>query len=289
LCRRLKHDPKTMNIPVIFLTAKAEVEDEKMGLELGAVDYITKPISPPLVMARVKNHLALKIMADFLREKNVELSKAKTLSERLLLNVLPHSIAERLKECHDVIADYFPEVTVLFADIVGFTRFAISARPADLVILLNEIFTDFDNIADNRGLEKIKTIGDAYMAASGLPVSATDHAARAAHMALDMIDALARFNMRSNHHFQMRIGINSGAVVAGVIGKRKFTYDLWGDTVNTASRMESQGVAGRIQVTEATRRRLIGSFLFDERGIIDVEDVGEMPTWFLIGRRGMTC
>jgi class 3 adenylate cyclase len=106
-------------------------------------------------------------------------------------------------------------------------------------------------------------------------------------MALDMIDALARFNKRSNYHFQMRIGINSGAVVAGVIGKRKFTYDLWGDTVNTASRMESQGVAGRIQVTEATRRRLIGSFLFEERGIIDVEDVGAMPTWFLIGRTGM--
>lgn len=204
----------------------------------------------------------------------------------MLLNVLPRSIAERLKGSPDVIADNFPEVTVLFADIVGFTRFSAGVSPAELVVLLNAIFTDFDNIDDDRGLEKIKPIGDAYMAAAGVPVLATDHAVRAAHMALDMIDALALFNKHSNSRFQMLIGINSGTVVAGVIGKRKFTYDLWGDTVNTASGMESHGVAGCILMTEAAGRRQSGSLLCAERGIIDVKGVGAMPTWFLIGRTG---
>ena len=215
-------------------------------------------------------------------------------SERLLLNLLPYAIAERLKACQnlaadsfmEVIADSFPEVTVLFADIVEFTRFSEGMSPERLVAVLNEVFTDFDSIADNRGLEKIKTIGDAYMAAAGLPVPAADHAVRAAHMALDMIDALARFNERSGYSLQLRIGINSGAVVAGVIGKRKFIYDLWGDAVNIASRMESHGVAGRVQVTEATRQRLREPFLFEERGTIDAKGKGKLHTWFLVGRNG---
>jgi adenylate cyclase len=213
-------------------------------------------------------------------------------SERLLLNVLPYPIAERLKARPDLIADSFPEViadsfqeaTVLFADIVEFTRFSAGMSPERLVAMLNEIFTDFDSIADQRGLEKIKTIGDAYMAATGLPVAAADHAARAAHMALDMMDALAHFNARNGYHLQLRIGINSGAVVAGVIGKRKFIYDLWSDAVNTASRMESHGVAGRVQVTDATRQRLSEPFLLEERGIIKAKGIGELRTWFLAGR-----
>jgi class 3 adenylate cyclase len=214
------------------------------------------------------------------------------LSERLLLNVLPRAIAERLKgrreeianSFPEVIADSFPEVTVVFADIVGFTKFSAGVSPERLVVLLNEIFTDYDTIADLRGLEKIKSIGDAYMAAAGLPVPVDDHAVRAAHMALDMLDALARFNERSGYNLQIRIGINSGAVVAGVIGKRKFIYDLWGAAVNTASRMESHGVAGRVQISEATRARLGEPFLFEERGAVDVKGMGELRTWFLTGR-----
>jgi len=157
-------------------------------------------------------------------------------------------------------------------------------NPEKLVVLLNEIFTDFDRIADNRGLEKIKTIGDSYMAVAGIPVPAADHVARAAHMALDMMDALSAFNERNGFTLQMRIGIDTGAVVAGVIGKRKFIYDLWGNTVNTASRMESHGVAGRIQITDATRQRLGGQFLMEERGVIEVKDIGKMHTWYLTGR-----
>lgn len=213
-------------------------------------------------------------------------------SERLLLNLLPYPIAERLKarpeliadSIPEVIADSFSEVTVLFADIVAFTRFSSGMSPERLVGVLNEIFTEFDTIADQRGLEKIKTIGDAYMAAAGLPEPAADHAARAAHMALDMIDALVRFNRRCGYDLQMRIGINSGAVVAGVIGKHKFIYDLWGDAVNTASRMESHGVAGRVQVTDATRRRLGEPFLFEERGTIEAKGIGKLHTWFLSAR-----
>jgi adenylate cyclase len=152
------------------------------------------------------------------------------------------------------------------------------------VEVLNEIFTRFDGIADACGLEKIKTIGDSYMAAAGLPVPIADHTARAAHMALDMIDALERFNAEFGYSLQVRIGISSGAAVAGVIGKRKFLYDLWGDVVNTASRMESQGLAGRIQITDAARQHLHEPFIFEKRGTINVKGKGQMDTWFLNAR-----
>lgn len=224
------------------------------------------------------------------------------ITERLLLNVLPQSIIEQLKvqsgaiaggsmsmigdSFPPLIAESFEDVTVLFADIVGFTKFSVGVSPAKLVILLNEIFTGIDNIADNRGLEKIKTIGDAYMAVAGAPVAASDHVERAAHMALDIMDALDDFNRRNGYALKMRIGINSGAVVAGVIGKRKFIYDLWGETVNAASRMESHGVDERIQITDATRQRLGEQFLVEERGVIDVKGIGAMHTWLLVGRSG---
>ena len=186
----------------------------------------------------------------------------------------------------EVIADSFAEVTVLFADIVEFTKFSERVSAEVLVDVLNDIFTRFDIIADSRGLEKIKTIGDAYMVAAGLPVPVADHPARIANMALDMNEAIERFNGQSGYELRMRIGIDTGAVVAGVIGKRKFLYDLWGDVVNTASRMESHGVAGRIQITDATRQRLSEAFMLEERGIIDVKGKGGMHTWFLNGRKG---
>jgi class 3 adenylate cyclase len=208
--------------------------------------------------------------------------------------VLPHAIVERLKGgpevtpdgFTEVIADSFAEVTVLFADIVGFTRFSEGVSAEVLVDVLNDIFTRFDNIADNRGLEKIKTIGDTYMAAAGIPVPVADHAVRAAHMALDIIEAMERFNEQSLYKLKVRIGMSTGPLVAGVIGKRKFIYDLWGDVVNTASRMESHGVAGRIQVTGSTRQRLSEPFMLEKRGAIDVKGKGEMYTWFLNSRNG---
>jgi class 3 adenylate cyclase len=205
-------------------------------------------------------------------------------SERLLLNVLPAPIAERLKAGEAVIADAFPEVTVLFADIVDFTRRSREVRPAQVVQGLNELFSAFDRLAQRYGVEKIKTIGDAYMVAGGLPDPRPDHAEAVAEMALTMREEVARRTDPSGQPLAVRIGIDTGPVEAGVIGTVKFSYDLWGDTVNTASRMESHGVPGCIQVTERTYQRLRDGYRLERRGPIQVRGKGEMVTWFLVAR-----
>ena len=205
-------------------------------------------------------------------------------SEGLLLNVLPRTIAERLKRERGVIAEAHPEVTVLFADVVDFTPFAERTEPARVVGVLDEVFTAFDALAERHGLEKIKTIGDAYMVASGLPEPRADHAEVMAEMALDMQAEFGRIGAGVGEGHAIRIGMDSGPVIAGVIGSRKFAYDLWGDTVNTASRMESHGLAGRIQVTEGTYRRLRGRYAFEERGEIEVKGKGTRAAYLLTGR-----
>lgn len=205
-------------------------------------------------------------------------------SDRLLLNILPQLIAERLKQQQSTIADSFEEVTVLFADLVGFTELASRLSPTQLVELLNQIFSAFDELSQGYGLEKIKTIGDAYMVVGGLPKPRRDHAEAIAQMALDMQKIINHFNSQNNQALSIRIGINTGPVVAGVIGIKKFSYDLWGDTVNTASRMESQGKANRIQVTEETYQRLKDKFVLEDRGEIPVKGKGKMQTYFLIGK-----
>ena len=277
-------------LPVLVITAHP---DHKVrALKAGAKDFVSKPFELAEVLIRVYNMLEVRLLHRETKKLYDQVVAEEKLSERLLLNVLPHAIAERLKGRREVtaesftelIADSFPGVTVLFADIVGFTKFSEGVSAEVLVGILNDIFTLFDSIADKRGIEKIKTIGDAYMAVAGLPVPVADHVVRAAHMALDMMEALDRFNEERGYNLKMRIGINTGAIVAGVIGKRKFLYDLWGDVVNTASRMESHGVAGRIQVTDATREELGEPFLLEERGVIDVKGKGQMKTWFLAGR-----
>jgi class 3 adenylate cyclase len=205
-------------------------------------------------------------------------------SEQLLLNVLPAPIATRLKESEGVIADAFPEAAVLFADIVDFTVRSQRSTPQQVVQALDELFSVFDQLARERGLEKIKTIGDAYMVAGGLPDPRPDHAEAVADMALAIRDAVAVRSDPSGQPLAVRIGIDTGPVVAGVIGRDKFIYDLWGDTVNTASRMESHGVAGCIQVTARTYRRLRDAYRFQRRGPIPVKGKGEMVTYLLLGR-----
>jgi class 3 adenylate cyclase len=205
-------------------------------------------------------------------------------SERLLLNVLPAPIAARLKQTEGVIADGFPEVTVLFADIVDFTRRSERIAPEQVVQALNDLFSAFDQHARQRGLEKIKTIGDAYMVAGGLPDPRPDHAVAVAEMAMAMRDEVARRTDPGGQPLAVRIGIDTGPVVAGVIGTSKFSYDLWGDTVNMASRMESQGIAGCIQVTARTYERLRDGYRFERRGPIPVKGKGEIVTYFLVGR-----
>lgn len=206
-------------------------------------------------------------------------------SEKLLLNILPHAIAERLKQNETTIAEYFPEVTVLFADLVGFTPLSITMNPIELVELLNQIFSGFDLLCERHGLEKIKTIGDAYMAVGGIPNPRVDHAEAIAEMALDMQQEIALFNVKNKKFFSIRVGIHSGPVVAGVIGIKKFIYDLWGDTVNLASRMESHGLSWRIQVSEVTYSLLKNKYLLQERGIIEVKGKGPMKTYLLLGKK----
>ena len=212
------------------------------------------------------------------------LKREKERSEQLLLNVLPAPIAARLKQREDVIADGFPEVTVLFADLVDFTRRSQRSSPQQVVQVLDELFTAFDQLTKRHGLEKIKTIGDAYMVAGGLPEPRPDHAQAVADMALAMRDEVAGRTDPSGQPLQVRIGIDTGPVVAGVIGTDKFSYDLWGDTVNTASRMESLGVPGCIQVTARTYQRLRNSYRFQRRGLVAVKGKGEMVSYFLVGR-----
>jgi adenylate cyclase len=213
-----------------------------------------------------------------------ELREERERSDHLLLQMLPAPICERLKRQEEIIADGLEQVTVLFADLVGFTRLSASMDPEDLVAMLNNVFSAFDQLVARHGLEKIKTIGDAYMAVAGAPEPRADHARAAADLALDMLHAL-RSIPSVPAGLELRIGLSSGPAVAGVIGQTRFAYDLWGDTVNAASRMESHGLPGRIQVTEETRRLLGEAYRFEPRGPVTIKGLGEMQTWFLEGQR----
>jgi len=213
-----------------------------------------------------------------------QLAEAHELNQRLLLNILPGPIAQRLLAGERVIADSFDEVTLLFADIVDFTVMSSRLSAREVVDLLNEVFNATDRLVDQFGLEKIKTIGDAYMVVGGLPEPSDDHAERVADMALALSDELARMRTAAGETLSARMGIHVGPAVAGVIGSKKFIYDVWGDTVNTASRMESHGLPDRIQVTAPVFRRLAGRYRFEPRGEIEVKGKGPMETWFLLGR-----
>ena len=225
-------------------------------------------------------------MVFFIRQKDqayAQLGSERARSERLLLNVLPASIAERLKQQEAVIADRFDAVSVLFADIVGFTPLSAGMSADELVAMLDGLFGRLDEMTQRRGLEKIRTIGDAYMVAAGVPTPRADHAPVLVDLGLEMLQAAQ--NGSGGHPVQLRVGISSGPAVAGVIGRTKFQYDLWGDTVNTASRMESHGEPGRIHVSESTRLLVEDTYLCEARGIIDVKGKGPMPTYFVVGPR----
>ena len=422
-CRRLKANPLTQDIPVIFMTALSDTVDKVKGFSLGAVDYVTKPVQQEEVTARVTTHLTIQNLQKKLQAQNLQLQQeiqdrqqaeaslkkaeekyrsifenategifqispdgkyltanralariygysspeelieatnsgrklyvdpmrtedlaallekddllsdfesqvyckedkiiwiseniravrdangtllfyegtvsditerkqsevalklARKKAELLLLNILPQPIAERLKRGHRSIAENFEDVTVLFADLVDFTEFSSQTSATKLLDILNTIFSEFDQLAQQHGVEKIKTIGDAYMAVAGLPKPRRDHAEAIAQMALDMQAAVAQYNAKTDSSFSLRIGINSGPVVAGVIGIKKFSYDLWGDTVNTASRMESHGIPGQIQVTPTVYERLRDRYLFEQRESVQIKGKGEMTTYLLI-------
>ena len=216
----------------------------------------------------------------------VQRDAAERRSEKLLLNILPESIAARLKRGEEPIADHHDDITVLFADLAGFTVRSAHETPAETVAVLNEVFSVFDGLVRRYGLEKIRTIGDSYMVAAGVPVARPDHAHAICAMALDLRGEVARLNANHDWDLSFRIGINSGPAVAGIVGREKFHYDLWGDTVNIASRMESHGLPDQIQVTEPVYERLKNDFVFERRGFVDVKGKGPTLTYLLVGRVG---
>lgn len=225
------------------------------------------------------------VYSEAARKAEAALDIEKQKSERLLLNILPAPIAERLKEDNCIIADHFESATVMFSDIVGFTAMSEKVAPEEVVNYLNRMFSAFDDLAEKYRLEKIKTIGDAYMVAGGFPEKRACHAKDVSAMALEMLEVVKRFNMGAHQPVSIRIGIHTGPAVAGVIGIKKFAYDVWGDTVNTASRMEASGMPGRIQLSEQAAQQLDDGFIVEERGIVELKGKCSMKTFWLVGRR----
>ncbi|MCC5815718.1 MAG: hypothetical protein JJT78_13265 [Leptospira sp.] len=254
------------------------------GLLLGVI--VSAVASAYLRHLKVIEFRAMKILNDTNKDLQKilgELADEKEKSEKLLLNILPESIANRLRIQDRVIADRYEEVSVLFADLVNFTQYAESKSPEEIVKILNGLFSLFDKLTDHYGLEKIKTIGDAYLVVGGLPDPIQDHLDRIVKMALDMQKVMDEFNKEFNENFQLRIGIHSGPAVAGVIGKKKFIYDLWGDSVNIASRMESTGLPGKIQINQEIQEKLSNRYQISERGELEIKGKGLMRTYFIDG------
>lgn len=281
----LKSDPVFARLPVVMVSALEDTNSVVRCLELGADDYLPKGSDAVLLRARMNSSLARKRFADLEQRYLRALEEEEARSEELLLNILPESIAHRLKRGERLIADSFPDVTVLFADLVGSTAWSTTMSATTLVQRLNAIFSLFDALTGKHGLQKIKTLGDGYHVVGGLPEPREDHVEAVADLALDMI---AELGASVEDAPPLRIGIHCGAAVAGVIGTRRFSYDLWGDSVNLASRMESHGEPGRIQTTAEVRARLASSHVFEERGVVEVKGRGPMTTHFLIGRQPET-
>ena len=274
VCRRLKTDGKTAHIPILMVTALSDRKERLMGIAVGANDFLNKPVDMQDVVLRVGNAVYTKRLHDQLQ---VEQEK----SEQLLLNILPKPIADRMKNGETNIADSYPDVTVLLADLVGFTTLAAHVGPEQIVQLLNEIFSAFDILTDKHGLEKIKTIGDAYMVAGGMTLPCPDHAEASAELAIHMQEEIERLNDQYNTSVRLRIGICTGPVVAGVIGRKRFAYDLWGETVNLACRMESTGEAGKIQIAHSSYERLKGKYQFDKKLNAEIDGRGEQSSYWM--------
>jgi class 3 adenylate cyclase len=289
MVRRFRGLPATADVPIIVLSAREEPAVKAELLGGGASDYLVKLPDAVELVARIRLHSEaharlLERNAAFaaLEAANAELARERERSDALLHMILPHAIAERLKAGDGVIADEHPAVTVLFSDLCGFTEFAGRAGPRQVIAALDEIFAEFDRLAERHGVEKIKTIGDAWMAVAGLSPPRADHACAMAALALDLVAAFTATKHRLGLPLELRVGMHSGPVVAGVIGRGRFSYDLWGDTVNVASRMESHSLPGRIQLSGATQALIADTFLIEDRGTIEIKGKGAVATGFLV-------
>jgi class 3 adenylate cyclase len=288
----LKSDDAYKSLPIIVISGADQFDKTIKCIEIGAEDYLPKPFYPILLRARIFSSLEKKRLRDLDKKHMEMLNQEKELleieqlkTEKLMLNILPRPIADRLKRGEKNISGAYPEVTILFSDLVGFTKMSSQTSATDLVKLLNDLFTRFDKRAESLGVEKIKTICDAYMAVAGLPIPRPDHAQLCAELALGMFEDLQAFNQENGKDLNMRIGLNSGPVVAGVIGFTKFSYDLWGNTVNTASRMESTSKPGRVQVSPATYEAIKEDYLLEEGGLMECKGLGEILTHLLIAKK----
>jgi len=284
----LQVDESRRGMPVIVASAESHLDSVVRCIQLGAEDFLPKPVNPVLLGARINASLERKQLRDLDRRRLIELKREKRLleierekAERLLLNILPATIAPRLKRGERLIAERYDSVSVLFADLVGFVNLTNRTTPEALISLLNDLFSRFDRIAEVHGLEKIKTIGDCYLAVGGLPVPRANHAESAAGMALEMLGAVEDLNRERGSSLALRIGLNSGPVIAGVIGDKKFSYDLWGATVNLAARMQSSGLPNRVHLSHATADLLRGKFLITARGTVDCKGLGQVRSFLL--------
>lgn len=271
---KLKEDVTTRDIPVIFISALNQIEDKVKGFQSGAVDYVSKPFQKEEVIARVSTHLKL-------REIQQEVEWEKEKSDNLLLNILPQSVAKELKESGRSEPQSFSDVSILFADIVNFTKYGTTLDPRSLIEELNEIFTKYDEIMEENGCERIKTIGDAYLAVCGMPDAYEDHGKRLATAALEMRSYLEERNKENEHQWEIRIGIHSGELVGGIVGTKKYIYDIFGDSVNIASRMESNSEPMCINLSEDTYNRIKDEFNCTPREPAEVKGKGLTNMYFL--------
>jgi adenylate cyclase len=278
---KLKNDRKTAEIPVIMISALDEMDSIVRCIEAGAVDYLPKPFAPALLRARIRSSLENKLLRDRERAMMEEIRLAKERNESLLLSILPRAVVDRINDGASMVADHIPEATIVFADIVNFTPFTGKMNPAEVVGVLNRIFSAFDRLVDQHRAEKIKTIGDGYMVAVGIPEPCDDHAGIAARLSLTMLDGFSAIRSEMGAPIQLRIGIHTGPAIAGVIGERKFAYDIWGTTVNIASRMESHGAPDRVHVSKVVADRVAGRFKLTPRGAVEVKGAGLMETFWL--------
>lgn len=277
---RLKSENRWRHVPVIMISGLSEVAAVARCIEAGADDYLTKPFNPILLRARINSTLEKKRWLDREHSYLQRIETEKQRADSLIHAILPDQIVTRLQGGEEIIADRFEEVSILFADIVGFSPIAARLPPSDLVRRLDAMFSKFDLLTQEHRVEKIKTIGDAYMAACGIPEPSFDHADRIVALGMSMLEALR--DMAPEHdRFRVRIGIHSGPVVAGLIGRLRFVYDVWGETVNIASRLESQGVADSIQISEATRRAFRGQWRLEPRCALDLRGIGKIETYLV--------
>lgn len=279
---QLKSDAQTRDIPVIFISALSDIEDKVRGFQAGAVDYVSKPFREEEVLARVTTHLKLRLAM-----RAVEAEQEK--SDRLLLNILPPAVAQELKDHGASAPQFFDNVSILFTDFCDFTSRTEALPPQQLIEELNDMFTEFDKIMERWGCQRIKTIGDAYLAVCGMPEKLPDHASRLTAAALDIARYLDERNASSGQTWQVRAGIHSGQVVGAIVGTKKYLYDIFGDAVNTASRMEACSEPMKVNVSADTWAQIQGDFQGTERGRIEVKGKGSLPMYFVSSKNGQSA